>query len=123
MDAHLVRVQGREGKTALHVVAEYGMVDLLAKFLAVCQKSIKDLTIHKETALHIDVKNNNLDSVAVLSDWLEHVDNDVVLKWTDHQGNTVLHISVYNNHIEASSYILLNFIYYMLFYACINDET
>lgn len=50
-------------KLLLHVVAEYGRtVNLLAELPAVCPKSVQDLTIRKEMALHVAVKDNNLEA-------------------------------------------------------------
>ncbi|EXC37939.1 Phytosulfokine receptor 1 [Morus notabilis] len=100
MNRGLVQVQGREGKTRLHFSVEYDMVDVLAKFLSVCPKAIQILTIRKETALHIAVKNDNLEAVKLLLGWLDHVDKDVVLKLADDEGNTVLHMATSKNQIE-----------------------
>ncbi|GMN30942.1 hypothetical protein TIFTF001_003031 [Ficus carica] len=65
VDTELVRVQGREGKTPLHFAAECGMIDLLAEFLSACPKSIQDLTIRKETALHVAIKSDKLEALEV----------------------------------------------------------
>ncbi|ESR55691.1 hypothetical protein CICLE_v10020060mg [Citrus x clementina] len=43
VDRNLVRVQGREGVTPLHYVAEKGNVDLLCKLLEACPESITEL--------------------------------------------------------------------------------
>ncbi|KAE8055474.1 hypothetical protein FH972_012314 [Carpinus fangiana] len=56
VDEDLVRVQGREGVTPLHYVAQTGNLVLLAEFLNVCPKSIKDVTILRDTAFHIALK-------------------------------------------------------------------
>ena len=103
MDRELVQVQGREGKTPLHFAAERGTVDVLAKFLSVCPKSILDLTIRKETALHIAVKNDNLEAVKVLLGWLDHVNKDVILRLADDEGNTILHLATSRNQIEVKN--------------------
>jgi hypothetical protein len=44
----------------LHYVAQTGDLDLLAKFLKVCPKSIEDVTTRRETVLHIALKYNRL---------------------------------------------------------------
>ena len=45
VDRNLVRVQGREGVTPLHYIAEKGNVDLLCKLLEACPESITEVTI------------------------------------------------------------------------------
>ena len=102
-DRNLVRVRGREAKTPLHYVAEIGNVVLLAEFLAACPESIQDLTIRKETAVHVAAKNDKLGALEVLLGWLQRVDMDMILQWTDDEGNTALHIATYRNQFEASS--------------------
>ncbi|KAL5551320.1 hypothetical protein UlMin_001496 [Ulmus minor] len=105
-DRDLVRVQGREGKTPLHFAAENDVIDLLAEFLSICPESIQDLTIRKETALHIAAKNNKLEVLKVLVGWLQLVDKDnMILNWTDDEGNSVLHIAASRNQLEASGSI------------------
>ncbi|KAM5573117.1 ankyrin repeat-containing protein ITN1-like [Rosa sericea] len=97
----LVRVKGREGKTLLHYAAEIGNLDLLAEFLAASPESIIDLTIRKETALHVAAKNDKLEALEVLMGWLHHVDMDMILQWTDDDGNTVLHIALLRNQFQV----------------------
>ncbi|KAJ4726464.1 Ankyrin repeat-containing protein [Melia azedarach] len=97
---NLVRVQGREGKTSLHYVAEEGIVDLLSEFLAACPESIKGVTIRNETALHIAVRNNKLEVLEVLLGWLQYVGKQETVKWTDDKGNTLLHIAISQSHIQ-----------------------
>ncbi|XP_062028818.1 ankyrin repeat-containing protein ITN1-like [Rosa rugosa] len=103
----LVRVKGREGKTLLHYAAEIGYLDLLAEFLAASPESIIDLTIRKETALHVAAKNDKLEALEVLMGWLHHVDMDMILQWTDDEGNTVLHIAILRNQFQAQVVRLL----------------
>lgn len=96
-DPKLIRVRGRRGMTPLHFVAEKegdNELELLAEFLFACKPSIKDLTNQGETAVHIAVKNGNLNAFNVLFGWLKRVNLIHILKWKDHSGNTVLHIAV-----------------------------
>ncbi|XP_060972629.1 uncharacterized protein LOC115718042 [Cannabis sativa] len=109
IDRNLVRVKGREAKTPLHYVAETGNVFLLAEFLASCPESIQDLTIRKEAALHVAVKNDQCQALEVLLGWLQLVGMEMILQWTDDEGNTALHIATYRNQSQASNYSL-NFI-------------
>ncbi|KAL5551312.1 hypothetical protein UlMin_001488, partial [Ulmus minor] len=92
IDKELVRVQGREE----------GMEDLLAEFLVACPKSIQELTIRKETALHIAAKSLRIEALEIILGWLERAElkSRRVLKWANDEGNTVLHIAASGNHIE-----------------------
>ncbi|KAK9204183.1 hypothetical protein WN943_014441 [Citrus x changshan-huyou] len=101
VDRNLVRVQGREGVTPLHYVAEKGNVDLLCKFLAACPESILQVTIRKETALHVAAKNDKLEVLEVMLGWLRFVNKDDILNWKDDECNTLLHISISRSHIQA----------------------
>ncbi|ESR55694.1 hypothetical protein CICLE_v10024088mg, partial [Citrus x clementina] len=98
VDRNLVRVQGREGVTPLHYVAEKGNVDLLCKLLAACPESITEVTIRKETALHVAAKNDQLEAVECMLGWLRYVDMEDILNWTDDEGNTLLHITISKNN-------------------------
>jgi ankyrin repeat protein len=67
----LVRVKGREGITPLHYASEIGEVKMLAYFLFWCPESIEYLTVRRETALHIAVKNEQYEALQVLVSWLK----------------------------------------------------
>ncbi|KAK9204187.1 hypothetical protein WN943_014445 [Citrus x changshan-huyou] len=101
VDRNLVRVQGREGVTPLHYVAEKGNVDLLCKLLEACPESITEVTIRKETALHVAAKNDQLEAVECMLGWLRYVDMEDILNWTDDEGNTLLHITISKSQIKA----------------------
>ncbi|XP_052292812.1 uncharacterized protein LOC102622244 isoform X2 [Citrus sinensis] len=100
VDRNLVRVQGREGVTPLHYVAEKGNVDLLCKLLEACPESITEVTIRKETALHVAAKNDQLEAVECMLGWLRYVDMEDILNWTDDEGNTLLHITISKSQIK-----------------------
>jgi ankyrin repeat protein len=122
VDEDLVRVQGKEGVTPLHYVAQTGNLDLLVEFLKVCPKSIKDVTIQRDTAFHIALKNNQVDAFNILMNWYTQTRiNDLLasqnkqdkyvllsgvgdlLNSKDEEGNTLLHIAVSQNQPQASS--------------------
>ncbi|KAL3741204.1 hypothetical protein ACJRO7_016780 [Eucalyptus globulus] len=103
LNPKLIRVRGRCGITPLHYVAgkEGDMeLELLAEFLAACNSSINDLTSRCETAVHIAVKNHNLQAFKVLFGWLKRVYKKNILRWKDQDGNTVLHIAASENQLE-----------------------
>ncbi|KAF7848772.1 hypothetical protein BT93_L1577 [Corymbia citriodora subsp. variegata] len=102
----LIRVRGRGGITPLHFVAQRKvddekenekLMELLAEFLVVCKSSIEDLTNQYETAVHVAVKNHNLEAFEVFLIWLRRVREVEILNWKDKDGNTVLHIAASEN--------------------------
>ncbi|KAK9999779.1 hypothetical protein SO802_019382 [Lithocarpus litseifolius] len=100
VNADLVRVKGKEGRTPLHDVAAAAateqQLDLLFKFLSVCPNSIKDVTIQNQTALHIALENNKLDAFKLLVGWLrknKSGNTRELLNRQDEKGNTVLHVA------------------------------
>lgn len=112
-DRDLVRIQGREGLTPLHFTAKEGTVDLLAQLLVACPESVEDLTIRKETALHVAAKNKKLEALYVLLGWLDYVGKKMILDWTDDEGNKVLHIAASRTQAEASLCLTIFFSYFI----------
>ncbi|XP_027176562.1 ankyrin repeat-containing protein BDA1-like isoform X2 [Coffea eugenioides] len=100
-DPELIRGKGRERYTPLHHVAEVGNADLLADFLVTCPKSIQDLTIRGETAVHIAVRNMNVRALQVLLGWLQRTNNEKILNKKDDNGDTVLHVAASKNQLEV----------------------
>ncbi|WOH09714.1 hypothetical protein DCAR_0729172 [Daucus carota subsp. sativus] len=101
VDRELVRVQGKECNTPLHFVADQeGNVELMVELLLACPESILDVNVRKETALHIAVKNNKIDTVKVMLEWLKLLDSVFVMGWTDEESNTILHIAASRNYIQ-----------------------
>ncbi|KAH7514272.1 hypothetical protein FEM48_Zijuj11G0071100 [Ziziphus jujuba var. spinosa] len=103
-ESDLVRVQGREGKTPLHHVAEEEDLDLLIKFLSACPTSIQDVTIQRETALHIAVKKGKNNALDVLIGGLRracyegsHTQEKKILNMKNDEGKTVLHVATATN--------------------------
>ncbi|KAL4611940.1 hypothetical protein ACB092_08G162400 [Castanea dentata] len=123
-NADLVRVKGRECMTPLHYAAttigrkglthsyyeakRKDYLALLEIFLSVCPDSITDLTTRNETALHISLKNNNLEAFKFLVGWLLRKSPywKKILEQKDVEGNTVLHIAVSRNQTLAVSHLL-----------------
>ena len=109
----LVRVKGRENMTPLHYAAEKGNIELLAKFLSICPKSVFDVSIRDETALHVALKNDMFEAFVFLVRRLQlscheeaHLEKRI-LNWMDVEGNTVMHIATSKNQLQASSVIIV----------------
>jgi len=110
----LVRVKGREGIIPLHFASQIGDVQMLVYFLYRCPESIEYLTVRRETALHIAVKNEQYEALQVLVSWLKKntrrgakkLENKILNK-RDKAGNTILHISALSSDPQVIL-ILLN---------------
>ncbi|EOY20443.1 Ankyrin repeat-containing protein, putative [Theobroma cacao] len=102
IDKDLVRVKGREGHTPLHHAAKEGNVPLLSQFLDQCPNSILDLTIRKDTAVHIAAQNNHLEAFKAILRRLPTVYEVRILNLEDKDGNTVLHIAASNNQRQRN---------------------
>ncbi|KDP39951.1 hypothetical protein JCGZ_03482 [Jatropha curcas] len=109
----LVRVQGREGVTPLHFVAQNGNLHLLNKFLSVCPKSIEDVTIRNETALHVTLKNSQFEAFEILMGKLQQDSDEEANYWKkkilnckDVEGNSLLHISAYRNQPQVLEFLV-----------------
>ncbi|KAF2321286.1 hypothetical protein GH714_038502 [Hevea brasiliensis] len=61
VDEGLARVKGRRGMTSLHYATEQGNIPILTEFYEACPESIKVVTFEGDTALHIAVKNNQME--------------------------------------------------------------
>ncbi|MED6217245.1 hypothetical protein PIB30_016060 [Stylosanthes scabra] len=108
IDKELVRVKGREGITPLHFVSQTGDSDLLATFLSACPDSIEDVTVRRETALHVALKYKRFESFQVLVGWLSRNTRKgaaclqySILNRKDEEGNTILHLSAIHNDLQA----------------------
>ena len=107
VDADLVRVKGREGKTPLHVVAEKSeQHHLLVKFLSVCPNSIEDVTIQNQTAMHIALEGNNMEAFECLVTSLQEFESEKareILNQLDENGKSVLVVAESKKEPKASS--------------------
>ncbi|WJX87948.1 hypothetical protein P8452_70082 [Trifolium repens] len=108
MNKELVSVQGRDGVTPLHFAIEIDEVDLFANFIFSCPESIEHLTVKRETALHIAVKNQRYEALQILVGWLNTNEQrgakeleKKILNQEDEEGNTILHISVLSTYLRG----------------------
>lgn len=107
IDRSLVRIMGRGRITPLHHVARIGDAELLSEILMACPFSIEDLTIKRETAVHIAVKNHQFMAFKVLFGWIKRANRVEILDWKDEDGNTVFHIAAAINQTEVKKMSLL----------------
>ncbi|XVF52528.1 hypothetical protein PTKIN_Ptkin05aG0025600 [Pterospermum kingtungense] len=110
--ADLVRVKGRDDVTPLQRVVQQGDLRLLKEFLYVSPYSIIDATNQSETALHIAVKEGNIEALKFLLLFLRRSRNkeayweEKILNWKDINGYTVLHVAAQMNRVEMVRLLL-----------------
>ncbi|KAF8412915.1 hypothetical protein HHK36_000887 [Tetracentron sinense] len=90
--------KGREKRTPLHCAAMFGCIDIIHELVHNFPKSIVDLTVQKETALHLALKNKQPEAFRVLLDWVEDLDKRYIVNWKDNEGNTTIKnlLSIYD---------------------------
>ncbi|KAF8412917.1 hypothetical protein HHK36_000889 [Tetracentron sinense] len=100
----LCLLKGRERRTPLHCAAMSGNIDIINELVLGFPKSIVELTVQKETALHLALKNNQLEAFQLLLDWVKEFDKKYIVNWKDNEGNTILHLAVSRENSQAKSY-------------------
>lgn len=95
----LCYLRGRGGLTPLHYASIKGRDDVISLLLSRSPLCIVEETEKGETALHIAVRNNQIEALRVMVDWLTRNNNLVVINWKDKEGSTILHlVAARKNH-------------------------
>ncbi|KAF8412921.1 hypothetical protein HHK36_000893 [Tetracentron sinense] len=97
IDHGLYLLKGREKRTPLHCAAMSGSIYIINELVHDFPKSIVELTVQKETALHLAFKYNQLEAFELLLNWVKELDKRYILNWKDNEGNTILHLAVIKN--------------------------
>ncbi|KAL2902076.1 Ankyrin repeat-containing protein BDA1 [Bienertia sinuspersici] len=105
VDSNICRLEGGDGRTPLHLAVLGGKVDVISEMLAACEGCLEDLTMQKETALHLAVRHYQLASLRVLLDWSKQIRKEEILNMKDEHGNTILHLAVWKKQRQASHII------------------
>lgn len=106
VDRGLCRIEGRNKWTPLHFAASRGRSDIIAEMLLVCPESIEDVTVQKETALHLAVKNSQFVVVDLVLRWIRDMKKDEILNMRDESGNSVLHLATWRKHHQVVEWLL-----------------
>ena len=107
VDRRLCRLEGREKKNPLHYAATKGKVDVVSEMLLACPECVEDMTVQKETALHLAVKNSQHEAVKVLLTWVREMKREDILNLKDEQGNTIRHLATWKKQRQASTSLSL----------------
>ncbi|XP_043715360.1 ankyrin repeat-containing protein BDA1-like [Telopea speciosissima] len=102
MDKNLCLIKGREKMIPLHCAAAIsGNEVIFEELLSARPRSIKELTVGKETALHLAVKNDRYYALKELLKWVDDLPiQRIMLKWVDDGGNTILHYAASRRQLE-----------------------
>ncbi|XP_042487908.1 ankyrin repeat-containing protein BDA1-like [Macadamia integrifolia] len=100
VDGGLCNLKGRENRTPFHCAVIAGNIDALEELFFNDPNSIKALTVRKETALHLALKFDQVETFKVMMSWLEKYWHNDILSWKDHDGNTILHLAASRGQYE-----------------------
>ena len=109
VDRRLCQLEGKEKKNPLHYAATKGKVDVVSEMLLACPECVEDMTVQKETALHLAVKNSQHEAVKVLLTWVREMKREDILNLKDEQGNTILHLATWKKQRQANTSLSLSF--------------
>ncbi|KAH7836944.1 hypothetical protein Vadar_007720 [Vaccinium darrowii] len=95
----------RDGKNPLHVAAVKGRINVLEQLVRINPQAARDRVDRNETILHLCVRHNQLDSLELL---LDRIQSEEFVNAKDNDGNTILHLSIFNKQIKITSLVLKN---------------
>lgn len=102
----LCRLEGNGKRTPLHCAAIKGRNEVISAMLLACPDCIADVNIQKEIALHLAVKNSQLEAVKMLVGWIIELNKTEVLNMKDERGNTVLHLATWRKQRQVIELLL-----------------
>ncbi|RVW50825.1 Ankyrin repeat-containing protein BDA1 [Vitis vinifera] len=106
ISSELCCLKGRDGMTPLHCASVKGRAETMNLLLSASPLCVLEVTERGETALHIAAKNNQLDALRVLVEWLWRSKTLVVINSKDGDGNTVLHLAAARKNHQAIELLL-----------------
>ncbi|KAF5934233.1 hypothetical protein HYC85_030404 [Camellia sinensis] len=90
----LCTLMGRDKRIPLHYVVIKGRIHVMDKLLAASLDSVEHVTVRGKTALHLAVKNNQIEALRVLVEHLKNIKKEGVLNMEDEHGSTILHLAI-----------------------------
>ncbi|GKV45962.1 hypothetical protein SLEP1_g52986 [Rubroshorea leprosula] len=103
LNSDLCLLKDKAGRTALHLAAIKGRVDIIDDLLSHCshKKAMEQVTLLGETVLHLAVKNSQFKAFKVLFEASERlVGHDRRVNAKDNEGKTVLEIAIATNQLQ-----------------------
>ncbi|RVX01800.1 Ankyrin repeat-containing protein BDA1 [Vitis vinifera] len=113
-----IKELNQDGFSPIHMAAANGHQEgrsmLFGVILSACKECIEDVTVQKEIALHLAVKNSQYEAVRVLVEKVREMRREDVLNMKDEHGNTILHLATWRKQRQASSSIQCRNMLYIL---------
>ncbi|KAL5718251.1 hypothetical protein ACHQM5_011177 [Ranunculus cassubicifolius] len=118
-DKDLVRAYGREGITPLHCLVVRKVQNdantlkptLLQEMLSASPESLEDLTVKRETALHLAVKHKRFEAFKYLVECIQKSHKEKIYGWKDEDGNTALHLATRGSEVEMIQFLFQKYKY------------
>ncbi|KAK9131314.1 hypothetical protein Sjap_011801 [Stephania japonica] len=96
-----------DGRTPLHLAAMKGRVEIMKELFQCRPEALDKVLFHGgDTILHLCVKNNRLEALELLLQWV--VGSQISVNSKDDHGNTILHLAVAKKHIQIIKLLLLS---------------
>ncbi|CAL5442450.1 unnamed protein product [Camellia sinensis] len=76
------------------------------ELLAASLDSVEHVTVRGKTALHLAVKNNQIEALRVLVEHLKNIKKEGVLSMEDEHGSTILHLAILGRQYEFVDLLL-----------------
>ncbi|XVE56456.1 hypothetical protein DITRI_Ditri04bG0011300 [Diplodiscus trichospermus] len=106
VDKELCCLEGRENKNPLHFAAMKGKVEVISEMLLSRAECIEGVTVQRETALHLAIKNSQFEAIKVMVEWIVEMKKEDILNLKDEQGNTVLHLATWKKQRQVIELLL-----------------
>ncbi|GKU88527.1 hypothetical protein SLEP1_g2780 [Rubroshorea leprosula] len=89
------QTDGKDGVVPLHCAAMKGRVNVVKELVLACPEALREVTALGDTALHLAVKSNSMETVRLLIEELKRVQMTEIVNWKDKDGNTILHLATF----------------------------
>ncbi|KAK3438833.1 hypothetical protein EUGRSUZ_C03383 [Eucalyptus grandis] len=100
-------VHDEDGRTPLHLAMMKGRIKIVIELIVIAGEGETETAEHRQshgqTALHLGVSHNHLETLKVL---VETVRDGDLVKAQDDEGNTILHLAAAHKQIETVKYLL-----------------
>ncbi|PON92454.1 Transmembrane protein [Trema orientale] len=83
VDRRVCRIEGRNKWTPLHFAASRGRSDIIKEILVACPESLEDVTVQKESALHLAIRYSQFEAIDIMLRWIREKKRDDILNMRD----------------------------------------
>ncbi|KAK4435197.1 hypothetical protein Salat_0683000 [Sesamum alatum] len=96
----------KEGRSALHFAVVAGKIGVINVLLVHCPEAAMEVTLHKESVLHLAVKHHQHEVLEFLINQKLGSSVGDLLNLGDWEGNTVLHLATANRQLQTVRYLV-----------------